>query len=384
MANPDCGAAAGLEASGKDEAQHSVEQQSISRVSHRSGEQSADPIASLFGQTYRPVPASEMPGGATGPPRLYVVVDTEAEFDWTRPFSRSLTQVSAIAAQQLAQSIFDRYGIRPVYVIDYPVAAQPEGVRPLRAILERGGCEIGAHLHPWTNPPFEETLSTRNSYPGNLEPELEASKLARLLEAIDRGFGLHPAFYKAGRYGVGPATMDIVARNAIPVDFSILPGSNLSDSGGPDFRRLRPVAYRVGDGRVLSVPMTRGYVGSLARWERWLSDPLDALAARTVRLRGLLDAAGLLRKATLTPEGVGLALQCQLVRSLLARGRRTFVLHYHSPSLLPGNTPYVSSQAELDVFLRRLDGLCRFFLEELGGQPGEPRDLAALARRQSS
>src|SRR5258706_6743894 len=86
-------------------------------------------------------------------PRLFVVVDTEEEFDWNAPYQRSNTQVTAMRHIGRAQRIFDRFGIKPVYVVDYPVAAQPDGYLPLLDILREGRCEIGAHLHPWVNPP---------------------------------------------------------------------------------------------------------------------------------------------------------------------------------------------------------------------------------------
>src|SRR3546814_4149526 len=44
---------------------------------------------------------------------------------------------------------------------------------------------------------------------GNLPPELEHAKLAALTEAIAGAFGARPVVYKAGRYGVGPATAGI-------------------------------------------------------------------------------------------------------------------------------------------------------------------------------
>jgi hypothetical protein len=93
------------------------------------------------------------------PPRLLVVVDTEEEFDWSRPHARENTSVTAIAAQGRAQQVFDRHGIVPTYVIDYPVAASPAAVEALRAFADRGRCRIGAHLHPWVNPPVSETVN---------------------------------------------------------------------------------------------------------------------------------------------------------------------------------------------------------------------------------
>lgn len=104
--------------------------------------------ADLLGARYEPLPIDP-----DRVPRLYVIVDTEAEFDWTQPFARDLTAVGAMRRIETAQAIFDRYALRPVYFIDYPVASQAEGYGRLREILARSACEIGVHLHPWTTPP---------------------------------------------------------------------------------------------------------------------------------------------------------------------------------------------------------------------------------------
>jgi hypothetical protein len=64
-------------------------------------------------------------------------------------------------------------------VIDYPVAVQDVAALPLKAIQEAGRAEIGAQLHPWVTPPYEEEVNARNSYPGNLPRDPEAAKLSR-------------------------------------------------------------------------------------------------------------------------------------------------------------------------------------------------------------
>lgn len=333
----------------------------------------------LLGVEYRPLPID--PARA---PVLHVVVDTEAEFDWNAPFSRGLTQVKAIAAQERAQAIFRRYGVRPIYAVDFPVATQSEASRPLRAFMEAGNCAIGAHLHPWVNPPFDEPVNPRNSYPGNLPPALEAAKLERLVAAIEASFGIRPRFYKAGRYGIGPATIGLLATHGIRVDFSVLPGIDLSERGGPDFRHMQPTPYLAGNraaiasgAGVLSLPMTRGQIGPLRRRGARFAARLDSRASRALHLRGLLDRSRLLRQATLTPEGMELGLQLALLHNMVVGGQRVFVMHYHSPSLQPGNTPYVRSAADLDLFLQRIDKVCRYFFEELGGRPGDPAALLA-------
>ena len=328
---------------------------------------------SLFSTAYEPAPLDP-----ASPPTLFVVVDTEAEFDWHKPFARELTAVSAMDDIERGQEVFDRYGLRPIYVIDYPVASQPRGTHRLRAIMQRDGCAIGAHLHPWTTPPFEEEVSARNSYPGNLPAELEERKLATLMKAIVDALGVSPVFYKAGRYGFGPSTPAALIRHGIRVDFSVLPGADLRRNGGPDFRRLEPIPYRIAGTSILSVPMTRSYVGTAPSF-RLVGEAAQGTAwNKILHINAILARTGLTETITLTPEGVTAAEQIRLLRAMIKRGTRQFVLHYHSPSLSPGHTPYARNGAEADVLLERLADICRFFFDQLGGLPGYPNDLLRM------
>ena len=108
---------------------------------------------------------------------LVVVVDTEAEFDWEAPRPRRARGVSSVKCQDRAQRIFERYGVRPTFVLDFPVSSTPEAFEFIGDLHRSGACEIGAHLQPWDNPPLVEQTTDENSYPGNLPFELEREKL---------------------------------------------------------------------------------------------------------------------------------------------------------------------------------------------------------------
>lgn len=313
------------------------------------------------------------------PPLLLVVIDTEEEFDWNRPLSRSNTAVDSIAAQGLAQEVFARHGVVPTYVVDYPVASSGPAVGRLRSFLEDGRCEIGAHLHPWVNPPHEEEVNARNSYPGNLPPALERAKLARLSDTIEAGFGCRPTVYKAGRYGVGPATAAILADLGYEVDLSVVPGWDYSADGGPNFNGFGPHPYWFGgQGRLLEVPLTCGFAGALAEWGPGLYPRLASAAGMRLRAPGVAARLGLLERIRLTPEGVDHAAHRRLTEALLARGCRVFSLAYHSPSLTPGNTPYVRDRAGLEAFLGTLERYLDYFLGALGGRATTPTALRRL------
>jgi hypothetical protein len=326
-----------------------------------------------------------VPAAPDGVPSLTVVVDTEAEFDWTKPFNRSMTAVNAMAAQEEAQSIFDFYGLRPIYLVDYAVSTQPKGYEPLRRILARRGCAIGAHLHPWITPPLEEPLNNENSFAGNLPLRLEEAKLRVLVEAIEGAFGIRPLFFKAGRYGLGPNTLHILKQLGFEVDFSIMPLADYRGpggiGGGTDFRHAGIEACRTTEDGVLCVPMTRAQVGMLAPLPPWMHSAVSSPLGQKLRLPGLLSRLNLANTITLTPEGVTAEEQVTLMQHLVNLGHRRFVLHYHSPSLVPGNTPYVRTSEDLVEFKERLAKVCRFFFEEIGGLPGHPGDLLLPSSR---
>jgi hypothetical protein len=310
-------------------------------------------------------------------PLLIVIVDTEEEFDWNAPFDRRSTQVSAMDEIGAFQDLCESFGIKPAYVVDYPIATQERGFRPLRAFAERGRAEIGAHLHPWVTPPFDEEVNPRNSYPGNLAPDLERAKLRHLVEAIQSNLGVSPRLYKAGRYGIGPSTPKLLEELGFEIDMSVCASFDLSADGGPDYSEMSADPFWLGSPRrfVLEIPNTGGFVGTLGAW----SSAAYRLASRPpwqrVRVPGLLSRLGLVERLLLSPEGFTPQELRRLTGALWKRGLRVFTFSLHSPSLKPGCTPYVRSREDREQFLERCRGYFEFFLEELGGTPTTPLEL---------
>jgi hypothetical protein len=312
-------------------------------------------------------------------PQLLVFVDTEEEFSWDS-FSRSATGVVNIAHQHLAQAILNRYCIIPTYLIDYPVATQANAIAPLKEMLQAGQCHIGAQLHSWVTPPFEETVSTRNSFQGNLPAKLECAKITALTKAIEDHFDLHPTVFKAGRNGFGHNTVSALIENGYTMDNSVLPYTALSVDG-PDFTGAPGGPFWLDQQRrILEIPMTEGLVGSLNGIDPRAARLLLSKASVTMKLPGLLARTGMLERIRLTPEGISVAEAKRLTQVLLSQGRRLFVICYHSSSLLPGSTPYVRNQDDLGNFLGWLSDYLEFFFGALDGRPTTPAAVLAQAR----
>ncbi|WP_156782737.1 polysaccharide deacetylase family protein [Acidihalobacter yilgarnensis] len=308
---------------------------------------------------------------------LTVVVDTEEEFDWNEPFDRDARSTRNILQQPLAQAIMDRYGVVPTYVVDYPVADTPESVSVLRTFLEAGRCEIGAHLHPWVNPPHEESVNAFHSYPGNLPPRLEREKLSRLANKIEEAFGIRPSIYKAGRYGLGPATYETLQALGFKIDVSVVPHTDFSDQYGPNFIEFPDAPFQVTP-ELTTLPLSVHFVGALAsQGPAHYSRIMTTGLATKARIPGIAAKLGILERLRLSPEGHSLADMMRQTNAALKSGKRYFMLTYHSSSLLPGATNYVRSNSERDQFLRSLDGFLSFFQKEC---LGEMQSVSSVAK----
>ena len=323
-------------------------------------------------------PEVDLPG--CGSPMVMVVVDTEEEFDWTAGFCREATQINAIREIGRLQAVFDAFGIRPVYVIDYAIASQDDGVRALKPIMEDNRALIGAHLHTWVNPPFSEQVTVHNSYQGNLSPLLEREKLEVLTDTIETSFGIRPTIHKAGRYGVGSATPQILSDLGFEIDISAVPAFDWSGDGGPDYRTLSQHMFWFGPGhRLLGIPNTGAFIGTLK-----VSGPIMYAARRQQSwvwstFNRALSRSRVLERIMLSPEGHTLDKMIRLTRNLVAQGCRVFTVSLHSPTVMPGGTPYTRDKADVQAFLDKCRHFFEFFFTELGGQAMTPVELRELA-----
>ena len=310
------------------------------------------------------------------PPTLLVVIDTEEEFDWNAPFDPASTATRNIAEQPLAQAVLDRHGIAPTYVVTYPVAASRECQAVLGEVAASGRCTIGAHLHPWVTPPHEGPIDNRTSYAGNLPAALERAKLTALTDAIEAGFGARPLIYKAGRYGIGPATMASLEALGYRIDCSAVPYTDFSAQHGPDFAMVPDRPSRPSPG-IVELPLSVNFAGVLAGAGPHLFPMMQSRLAQRLRLPGIAARTGLLERLRLSPEGHTLQDMLRQTRAALAQGTRLFMLTYHSSSLLPGAAPYVHDEAGRRTFLDTLGSYCAHFMGPLRGRPGTLLDAAA-------
>ncbi len=277
--------------------------------------------------------------------------------------------------------IFRRFGVVPTYAVDYPVVSDEAGYRPLLELLEAGACEIGAQLHTWVTPPFEEPVSEETSYAGNLAASLERRKLETLVDAIERRFETRPRLYRAGRYGAGLNTAAIIEELEFDIDCSVVPGISTWSPSAPDYSGGTARPYWLATKRpLLELPVTVASVGPARPFGESTYRRPQPLLASQPKLGALMARTRLLNRIRLTPEGNTLSDCKYLTRNLVARGYRFFAISYHSPSLEPGHTPYVRNTKDLELFLRWIERYLEFFFEEMNGIADTPGGLYHWAR----
>lgn len=278
-------------------------------------------------------------------PRCLLTVDTEEEFDWDKPLTRDTHGIDHVGRLSKFQEFCERQGIVPIYLVDWPIANSRLASEILSEPLAAGRAEIGVQLHPWVNPPFDEEVTQGNSFAGNLPRELEESKLRKLRDAIESNFGIAPLIYRAGRYGAGPHTAELLAEQGIAVDTSVRPKFDYSSVGGPDYRGFPIRPYWLDDARtLLELPLTTTFWGLLRKQGEYIYPRLW----RAPSMRGVLSKIGMLERVPLTPEGVSVEEAIRGIDMALDDGTPLLVFSFHSPSLRPGDTPYVRTEDDLD------------------------------------
>ena len=287
-------------------------------------------------------------------PRFWVTIDTEEDFDWSAPFARTGYRLASVPALAECQGYFARAGVRPIYLVDWPIVADDRAVEILGAAQGGGYCEIGAQLHPWVTPPHDEMVGERNSYTGNLPAELQRAKMRVLRDAIHDRFGIAPTVYRAGRYGLGSETAAMLAELGFRCDTSVRSGFDYRAGHGPDYRNapLYPWWVQTRHGRVLEMPVTTVFGGLFGRAGRTV---YHHVARNGTHAGAALARLRLVERIALTPEGIPAERACKAIDIAINLRLPVMNFSFHSPSLQPGNTPYVRSTADLDLFYRWWD-----------------------------
>ena len=305
---------------------------------------------------------------------LLVTVDTEEDDAWSG-FRATGNTVQNVAGWDRFQELCDRYGVQPTYLVDESVIDDEAAADLLSTYEREGRAEIGAHLHPWCSPPFEEEINHKNSYLCNLPESLQRAKLVHLTDRITAVFGHRPTSFRAGRYGIDHVGVGILAELGYIVDSSVIPFTDYSGEHGPNFKSAPHLPYfpsrdnlskPAASGDILEVPVGVGFSRSnFAKAQRW-RDLAAAPGLKQLRAVGILDRIGIARRIKLSPEQSDVFEMRALIDALRAQHAPCAVLMLHSSSLVEGMSPYVRLRDDLERLFDRLDGVFHYCRNDCG------------------
>jgi peptidoglycan/xylan/chitin deacetylase (PgdA/CDA1 family) len=298
---------------------------------------------------------------------VVITIDTEPDDAWGNHQNPSVTNVQGLLR---LQRLLDRYDAKATCLVSYRVIQDDRATEVLRALVEEGGAEIGAHLHPWETPPFLDSgLEVRYpAYPHELPLELFARKLDCLTEAITRRFG-GPRSYRAGRWGLAAAHLPALERLGYEVDSSVIPwidwrrtpGIPMSQGGrgGIDYRSAPHNPYhpsyedvvREGQATLVEVPVTVGFTRRVPSILRSRYGKLPELLKRCLR------KAELVRPVWAVPPRHTRSHLANMLAVLVKRGAMTINISLHSSQLVLGTSPTSRTASQVDGVFARIEAM---------------------------
>ena len=319
------------------------------------------------------------------PIRLLVGIDTEGDNQWDAA-AREHQRFENIYALPRLHALFARHGVRPTYVVTYPVACDAPSAEVLRRLKRGGDCEIGAHHHVWETPPFTPDDIARHDYAANLPRRQFEQQLAALTNAIESAVGERPVSYRSGRFGFSAGHVSALEKLGYKIESSVAPLFYEAHKQGPDFVEapLRPyfLAYdhatRHGTSGVLEIPVS-------AALDRRLPKRLQYLYARAPKpytTKRVLRKLGVAHVRWLRPSYSSLDDMIGLARDLASAGEPVLNLLFHSSEAIVGGSPYNRTEAELKAFCDRLERFFDFARTTLNAEPATFAEFAAAYSRQ--
>jgi len=303
---------------------------------------------------------------------LLVGIDTEGDNQWDAA-ARADQRFENLYALPRLHAVFARHGIRPTYVVTYPVVKDERSADVLRGLKAGGDCEIGAHHHAWETPPCTAEDVARHPYASSLSIAQFEQQLAALTEAIAAAVGERPVSYRSGRFGFSAAHVYALERQGYQVESSVAPLFYEAHKQGPDFVEAPLTPYYLaydsatspGTSNLLEIPVS-------AALNRRMPKRLQHLYARAPRpytTKRILRKLGVAHVRWLRPSYSSFEDMVSLARDLARSGEPVLNLLFHSSEAIVGGSPYNRTQSELDAFCDRLERFLAFAIKELGAQP---------------
>jgi hypothetical protein len=276
-----------------------------------------------------------------------ITIDTESDNQWQLD-KKSTTQNAKYLYR--FQNLCDKYGFKPVYLTDYPMANDRTFIEFAKECLDRGTCEIGSHPHAWDTPPFVELDKNYVNRPYLIEyPEkIIYEKIYNLTNTLVNNFGGKIISHRAGRWAMNEKYFRILGELGYKVDCSITPGINWKKhrgykAGGSDYSRSISKAHIINDEYgILEVPMTIKKIRMIPCNELNIKRIFRLVTGKKVWMRPSINSnEEILRLIELVKDDSSEYIEFMM----------------HSSEFMPGGSPYFPDELSIEELFTSLEML---------------------------
>ncbi len=297
-----------------------------------------------------------------------LTIDTEADNQWDH--GRGLT-VENIRFVPRLQELCNKYEIKPTYLVTSEVCEDSFAREIFCEYIENDEAEIGAHLHPWTTPPFLNKEGYRyndrhHAFANEIPEDLLINKLRYLTDQIGTSFGKRPTSFRSGRYGFNENVAKALISNEYMVDSSVTPYIDWSNykgvpglKGGPDFMNYRPSPYTYSHkgSYLLEIPVTIVPTRFPLNRDNKMTGFFFNNVNRNFLLRSIRSMFFRYQPLWLRPyPWMSLQLLDEVVKEAIHLKLPYIVMIFHSSELMPNSSIYRADSESIEKLYELLEG----------------------------
>lgn len=283
-----------------------------------------------------------------------ITVDTESDNQWDTSNLQTTENAKYIPR---FQELCEKFGFKPVYLVDYSMANDDLLVEYLNDSHIRNNSEIGMHLHAWDTPPLYSLNAHYNGRPYLIEyPEkIIEDKVKVLNDLLVRRFERKIISHRAGRWAINEFYINCLQELDYKVDCSITPSIDWSEQkgetcGGSNYASEEMAIHLYKESKILEVPMTvcklRGTKITKDRGiVRMAKDAVKSCIGNNVWFRPAIFCNQDLKK---------------LIEYNVSKESEYVEMMIHSSELMPGGSPYFRDDKAIEELYHRLEELFTF------------------------
>lgn len=284
-----------------------------------------------------------------------ITIDTEGDDAWSASREPSTKNAGYLPR---FQALCERYGLKPTYLTTWEMAHDPVFQEFALDALAHGTAEVGMHLHPWHQPPYDMSLTDSDwrhtPYLIEYPPQAMREKIKTHTAHLEDTFRTKMVSHRAGRWAFDEIYARMLVEEGYLVDCSVTPHVSWrgqagapGGAGGTDYRCFPEQEYflsldniaQAGDSLLLELPMT--IVSRFPGWGSYWPARSNSLALRIAeRLRPSV--------VWLRPSGRNRRQLLWAMRQVRLQNRPYAEFMLHSSELMPGGSPTFRTAASIE------------------------------------